>query len=264
MSLYTLLLAGLLDHPRLQDLIQPQIDDLAAALRPGGIGLSDGFMPDGGNTAAALAVLHGAGRPIDPTLIRQFARQDHFYSWPHELHPSISVTAKAVHLLALCDTAPQVSIDYLLACQGADGRWSSDKWNASWLYTTWQVIVALLKADAGHAAIKRATIPILSLQDSSGGWGAPLVNAEETAYAVLALRTLINAGVQGMAIEQALAGGEQWMQHHYTPFRSNSFACWLAKEAYRAPRLSQVIELAATFPQIIDQPLQSQTMGGVL
>jgi hypothetical protein len=262
--LYTLLITGLLDHPKLADMIQPQIDDMAAALRPGGAGFSDFFMPDGGNTAAVLAVLHAADRPIDHKLMLQFARQDYFYAWPHELQPSILITAQAVHLLARCDTAPQAAIDYLIARQGADGRWYGDKWNASWLYTSWLVIVALLEAGAGHAAIERAIVPILALQDSSGGWGKPLVNAEETAYAVLALRTLLNSGLQSAASELALARGEQWMQHHYTPFRSDSFACWLAKEAYRAPRLSQAIKLAATIPQIIDQSLHTTTLGDYL
>jgi hypothetical protein len=81
---------------------------------------------------------------------------------------------------------------------------------------------------------------------------------------VLALRTLLNSGLQSAASEQALARGEQWMQNHYTPFRPDFFARWLAKEAYRAPRLSQAIKLAATFPQIIDPSLHSETMGSYL
>src|SRR5206468_11903416 len=56
-SLYTLLIAGLLDHPRLRDVLKPQIDDLAAAMRPNGLGFSDYFAPNGQTTAAALAVL---------------------------------------------------------------------------------------------------------------------------------------------------------------------------------------------------------------
>ncbi len=58
--LYTLLLAGLLDHPKLQDVIEPQIDALAAALRPVASASATPLCLDGGSTAAALAVLHAA------------------------------------------------------------------------------------------------------------------------------------------------------------------------------------------------------------
>jgi hypothetical protein len=124
------------------------------------------------------------------------------------------------------------------------------------------VLVALIEVEEGQAAIDRAIIPILSLQNDDGGWGMPQTNAEETAYAVLALRALAGAGVRATAIDRALWRGEQWMQHHYAPFRSDSFTCWTAKQPFRVSRLSQAIELAATFPQDINQPLRLKSVGG--
>ena len=63
---------------------------------PDGIGFSDFFVSDGDDTAAALAVLYAAGHPIDPRMMYQFAKDDHFYAYTHELQPSVSATAHAV------------------------------------------------------------------------------------------------------------------------------------------------------------------------
>jgi hypothetical protein len=101
-SLYSLLITGLLEHPSLQDLVQPHIQELANMTISDGIGASTFIEPDGDDTAAAICVLYGAGRRADLAVLKQFENEDgYFTSFPGELHPSISVTARAVHALAI-------------------------------------------------------------------------------------------------------------------------------------------------------------------
>ncbi|MBK9711832.1 MAG: hypothetical protein IPO81_10975 [Kouleothrix sp.] len=244
-ALYMLLIAGLLDHPRLQDVVQPQIADLSQALRPGGLGMSDAFLPDGDDTAAALIVLHAAGRPVDERALSAFAADDHFCAYPGELQPSLSVTAHAVHLLALLGLEHSRPRSFVVARQLRDGRWLGDKWNGSWLYTTLQAIVALHHSQPS-AAIGAAVDGMLLYQHEDGGWGTRGSTSEETAYAVLALRAL--GPDRAPAADQALLRGERWMRVNYRPFFVSPVTCWIGKETYQPTRLARVIELAATIP----------------
>jgi hypothetical protein len=245
-ALYVLLIAGLLDHPALQDVVQPQLAELARALGPAGLGMSDFFLPDGDDTAAALAVLHAAGHPVDMRLLDRFAADDHFCAYQGELQPSLSVTAHAVHLLALSGRENTRSHDFVTARQGRDGRWLGDKWNGSWLYTTGHAMIALGNGRASDA-IASAVEALLLHQHGDGGWGMHKSTAEETAHAILALRGA--SDVLSPAARQALARGTQWMLANYRPFYRSHVRCWLGKEMYRPYRLARVIELAATLPR---------------
>ncbi|HJZ50246.1 MAG TPA: hypothetical protein VKE41_23910 [Roseiflexaceae bacterium] len=246
-GLYILLLAGLLDHPSLQDVVRPQIDALTRALRPEGIGFSDWFAPDGDDTAAALAVLQASGRRVDLAVLNHFVHDDHFTSWQGELQAGVSVTAHALHALALSKAPVERYLPHLLAHQQPDGRWLGDKWNASWLYTTWQATVVLLGTK--HAALARqAAAALLAHQYPDGSWGMADGTREETAYGVLALRAVQRGGIRSEAISDALRRAERWMRTHYRPLAVDTTALWLAKESYRALRLSRIIELAATLP----------------
>jgi hypothetical protein len=246
-ALYMLLIAGFLDHPALQDVVRPQIDDLARALRPDGLGMSDFFKPDGDDTAAALAVLKATGRPADFAAINAFRSDDHFCAYAGELQASVSVTAHAVHLMALLGQKCNQSAAYMIERQLPDGRWLGDKWNGSWLYTTSQAIVAL--KDTGHTdAIGLAADALLTHEYTDGSWGIHGSTAEETAYCILALRALLSGGVVNGAGHQALARAERWMLHQYRPFRPSAVTCWLGKEMYRPLRLANLIELVGTIP----------------
>jgi hypothetical protein len=244
-ALYVLLIAGLLDHPALRDAVEPQLADLARALGPNGLGMSDYFLPDGDDTAAALAVLHAAGKPADVRLLHKFAAADHFCAYQGELHPSLSVTAHAVHLLSLAGLEYDRSHNFVAERQGHDGRWLGDKWNGSWLYTTAHAIVAMQHAQAS-SAIDAAVAALLLHQHEDGGWGMHESTPEETAHAILALRGL--GGELTPAARPALERGEQWMLASYRPFHRSQVTCWLGKEMYRPYRLARVIELAATLP----------------
>ncbi|MFT3768119.1 MAG: hypothetical protein QM820_21930 [Minicystis sp.] len=239
-GLYPLFLAGLLGHPALRGAIEPQIQALAGAMRPDGIASTDYTLPDGDDTAAALALLHTAGRRVDGSAMLHFEDGDHFCTWRGELQPSISVTARAVHALALLGVETGRAEAYLLERQRDDGRWTGDKWNGSWLYTTSQVMLAL--AHRGHErAVRAALAVLLRHQSRAGGWGADGPTLEETAYVLLALRGL----PLDTKAREAARRAERWMLDEYRPFTPEGAYCWLAKEPYRPHRISRLFELAA-------------------
>lgn len=243
-ALQALHLGGLLDHPALAPAVGPQLDALEAAFGPQGVGFSDHFSPDGDDTAAAIAVLRAAGRRADGRALWQFVKDDHFCAYRHELQPSLSVTAHAIHTLQILgeDTTPYEG--FLVRQQLPDGRWPGDKWNRSWLYTTWRTLVAL--AGGGREGpLRRAVVAILAHQHVDGGWGTGASSPEETAYAVLALRTLGDEYAAGGEVAEALGRGDRWLRRHYRPFANGSAACWLGKEPYRPTRIARAIELTA-------------------
>jgi squalene-hopene cyclase-like protein len=244
-ALYMLLIAGLLDHPTLQDVVQVQINDLVRVLRPTGLGMSDNFLPDGDDTAAALTVLKAAGRQVDFAIMREFMSDDHFCAYPGELQPSVSVTAHAVHVMSLLGQDRSRPLSYMVERQFPDGRWFGDKWNVSWIYTTSQAIIAL--QDTGHReAISLAADALLTHEHLNGSWGIHGSTVEETAYAILGLRAAVSEGIVDGAARDALARAEKWMLDHYRPFSRSTSTCWLGKETYRPLRLARMIELVAT------------------
>lgn len=243
-ALQAIYLGGLLAHPALAEALGPQLDSLEAAFTSRGIGFSDHFTPDGDDTAAALAVLRAAGRRADPQALRQFAADDHFCAYRHELHASLSVTAHAIHTLQVLGEDASPYERFIIEQQLPDGRWPGDKWNESWLYTTWRVLVAL--ADSGRSGpVRRAVGALLAHQRPDGGWGMAASNPEESAYAVLALRSLGGNGAAYDEIGEALARGDRWLREHYRPFRNSPVTCWLGKEPYRPNRIARAIELTA-------------------
>jgi hypothetical protein len=246
-GLYALFMAGLLDHPGLSDLIRLQLDDLAQAFRPAGIGFSDSFVPDGDDTAAAIAVLRAAGYDVGTAALRRFADGDHFCAFPGELQPSLSVVAHAAHALACCDEDPAPARAYIADRQYIDGRWPGDKWHSSWLYPTSQVVAALNGSQHAYA-IQQALDALSNHQHRDGGWGVRGATAEETAYGVLMLRLLERRGLLTNPTRAALQRAERWMLMHYRPFGPSDIKLWLDKDVYRPERIVRVIELAATLP----------------
>jgi hypothetical protein len=231
------------------------------------MGFSDDFAPDGDDTAAALAVLQAAGYPIDLSILERFAYDSHFCAYAGELQPSLSVTAHAAHTLALHDPSTTRSHAYMIERQLPDGRWCDDKWNGSWLYTTSQVLVALLGTPTQYSdAVGQAIAAVLAHQHADGGWGTitQVSNSEETAYAILALRAARHHGRGYSALAAALEPAEQWMLEHYRPFYRGQHRTWLAKENYRPERIVRMLELVAAFPSAeLSTPLQiAQSVGG--
>lgn len=245
-ALYALLLGNILDHPALADVVQPQLDDLAHALTPKGVGFSDYFAPDGDDTVVTLAVLRATGRPADASIIELFAGGDHYCAYQGELQPSISVTAHAIHALEVFGHKSDHVHSYLVDRQYADGRWSGDKWNGSWLYTTSHAIVALSFTDRTDA-VQRAAAALRIHQHADGGWGMHTSTAEETAYGVLAFAWLEQRGMLDDDSREVFNRGKAWLRRDYRPLIESNVACWIGKEIYRPRRLARSIELAATF-----------------
>ncbi|HJZ46488.1 MAG TPA: prenyltransferase/squalene oxidase repeat-containing protein, partial [Roseiflexaceae bacterium] len=244
-GLYILLTADLLEHSGLRDVVHAQIDDLAQAMRPAGIGFSDFFVPDGDDTAAALAVLQTAGHKVDLHSLQRFAEGDHFCAFPGELQPSVSVQAHAVHALESGESQP--THVYITERQGIDGRWPGDKWHSSWLYTTSQAMIAL-EGRRHLYPIQQAVEALANHQHADGGWGVRGSTTEETAYGVLMLRLLQRRGILAEQAGRTLSRAEQWMLQHYRPFAHSDVKLWLDKDVYRPERIARVIELAATLP----------------
>lgn len=241
--LYILLITGLLEYHQLQDIVHTQVNNLADALRPNGFGMSDFFIPDGDNTAAGIAVLCAAGHQVATAILRQFENGDHFFAYPSELQPSLSVTARAVHALALSGEEVARAQKFLIERQYPDGRWPGDKWHSSWLYTTLQVILALI--DSAHiGSLKLAVEAMLAYQYADGGWGTSKSTTTETVYGVLALRTLRNYGLLARDSLDALRKAYQWLLRNYHPFNVSEEKYWIGKELYRPYRIDRAFELS--------------------
>jgi hypothetical protein len=251
-GMYALLIAGLLDHPALSDVVQPHLDEIRASLTSAGFSFSDHFAADGDDTAAALAVLSARGEKVDLSVLRYFEHDDHYCTWRQELQPSLSATARAVHVLSQADVPVEAQQRFLLERQREDGRWAGDKWNSSWLYATWHAVLAL-QPSSHHEALAGAWQAVLNHQHADGGWGLGGVsNATETAYGVGILHQLQR---HGYCATGPLAQAQQWLLHNYRPFAPATFACWLGKEVYRPLRVDRVFELVAAMVCTQAQPV---------
>ncbi|MEV6977566.1 prenyltransferase/squalene oxidase repeat-containing protein [Kitasatospora sp. NPDC093806] len=238
-ALHALALAGLLDHPRLADSCTRQLDLLQAALTPAGLGMSEHFAPDGDITATASLTLALAGRPTDPAVVEGFRHGDHYRTYPGELQPSLTTTAHALHARAHTgQTSPTGPVHrFLRERQGADGRWSGDKWHTSWIYTTAHVLFAL---PAGTAT-RRGIEALLAAQRPDGGWGAQHhATAGETGYAVLALHTHRTADTA-----PALARAAHWLARWQESGGVCDCLLWTGKETYCPQRVDRVVAHAA-------------------
>jgi hypothetical protein len=249
---YALLVADLLQHPALVDVIRPQIAELAQAFQPTGLGFTDFFTADGDDTAAAVAVLQASGYDPDLSSLIQFATPLHFRTYPHELQASITTTARAVHALALAGHDVSRWQSFLRAGQGDDGRWSGDKWNSSWVYTTWHVLLAL-KHSTHTAAMIAGGDALVRYQHPDGGWGmGPTATSVETAYGVLGLCTILAAGIRTAAFEHAVRQGYEWLRRDYQPGVLPCEPCWINKELYCPLRIDRVFILCAMLAVALD------------
>ncbi|MDQ2997466.1 MAG: hypothetical protein M3R61_10470 [Chloroflexota bacterium] len=248
-ALYGILLAGLLDHPTLNESIQPILTELARALTPIGLGTSDYFVSDGDDTAMALACLAGRRKvSIEPML--HFAIDSHFSTYVGELQPSLSVTAHAIHALALLGKPAEHAHSYLRERQHADGSWRGDKWNGSWLYTTCHTLAALLSTE--HSELTALLASIRASQRADGGWGLICSSSEETAYAVVALLLVARAGELPAEGQATLERAATFLEQRYRPFKEETTAVWLAKEPYRPRRVSRAFEISALLALAIE------------
>nr|QKW93648.1 (+)-kolavenyl diphosphate synthase [Vitiosangium cumulatum] len=262
-SLYALQIAGILKDPRVESVVAPIVKELAGALGSKGIAMSDYFLQDGDDTAAAVMLLHEFGYPVDLSILYRFQNDNHFVAYAGELHPSPTVTARCIHALMVMgkDVAPFQR--FLLERRELDGRWTVDKWNRSWLYTTGHAAIALMGSPY-ERELREAVEAVLVSQHRDGGWsthGPP--NMTETAYAVLMLAYLERQGFTHAGIGPALDHAFTWMLDNYCPFSrpKNKVKCWIAKELYRVERIDTIFELSAML--MLDQRRSKEKERGV-
>lgn len=245
--LHSLLMSELLWHPAINQAVYPQIHELAGMVGSKGIGLSDFFIPDGDDTSAAIAVIYAANGAVKSSVglstLMQFANDNHFYAYPGEFQPSHSVTARGIHVLSLYQQQTSHMEAFILERQLPDGHWPGDKWNTSWLYTTYIVTYALQIAKTANVkAIQSAKNALATFQHDDGGWGASGKSTFiETAYAVLTLQT-IQAKESDMYHRGCL-----YLLNHYKPYQIDDVQTWLGKQHYRVHRIDRAFELSAVF-----------------
>lgn len=244
-ALHALLMGDLLSEPELQPALNRQLSELQMALRPEGLGFTDHFAPDGDDTAAAVAVLAAAGRLSDAGSLASFAGEAYCSSYPCEMHASTTVTARASHALTLLGLNSDRWRGTVATLQLPDGRWESDKWNVSWLYST---AVALLPFRKVHAPrVKASALEVLLRhQRRCGGWGAGTTpTAQETAYAVLALHTLAADENLPCAALEAMQRGKRFLARHFEDDQWPRGRLWIIKELYGPERIDRAFILAA-------------------
>ncbi len=252
-SLYPLLIADLLNHPDLQDALQPQLDALGFSLTHLGLGLSDHFYPDGDDTAAALAILHTAGFVVDTAVLDRFRGDGVYYAFGGEIQMSLSLTARAVHALRLFGQGDKAAVQMLLDTQGENGRWQDDKWHISWLYNTLHLVLALAAEPEGYTAVMFAQDDLIESQHANGGWGVTDgPTASETAYALLAFYTLHKENLLTEAGRRAFKRGQAYLQTAVNQPDLDRPALWIEKELYTPHRIEKMFELSALLTRIDD------------
>lgn len=244
--LHTLLLAGLLHQPALHDVVMAQARNMASHLQPTGLGMSDFFLPDGDDTAAALAILQALGLEPDLGILAHFQNGDHFYAYQGELQPSLSLTARALHTLSLFDKWDEASSAFILKRRMPDGRWVGDKWHSSWLYTTYLAILALSAAGTMDD-VEQTVATVVAKQLADGGWGETgTATAVETALGVLILVHILEQERLSEAGQAALHLGASWLYAHYRAQPDGVYPPrWLGKALYAPYRIDRTLELSA-------------------
>jgi hypothetical protein len=243
---YVLLVTGLLQAPALKDIVDPILDELWIIMQRGhGVSFGEYFTPDVDDTGLAVALLRATSRPVDPAVVLQFKNGDHFYTFHHELNPSVFANAHALYGLAYTGESYPAAERFLLERQCADGRWLADKLHSSWLYTTLEVVIALSKL--GYTAeTRKAAEALIQHQKPDGGWGSGTQATRiETSYALLTLLVLQQYGFVDEVAEQALQRGHRWLSSAYRPDARVDKKLWLGKELYSPYRVDRAYELSA-------------------
>jgi halimadienyl-diphosphate synthase len=217
-------------------------DELRSALTADGVSLSPSFrVPDADDTAIALLLLHEAGLTVDPTVLRQFEREEYFVSFPHERHPSTGVN---IHVLATLMRFPSYPnhgraiakiLRFLKSARQHDRYWL-DKWHVSPFYATSHAMIALGElpepyTQYAEALIEDAAEWLVRTQYADGAWGFyGIPTTEETAYAILGL-TAVPPTPQVLA---AIDAGRAYLEANQGTSRP---ALWIDKCLYYPPRI---------------------------
>lgn len=251
-GLYALLCAGLLNDPRLEDVVAPHLDTLEAAFSADkkGIGFTEHFMSDGDCTAVTVALLKTAQRHVDQEVLKKYrpktdkekANGDFFVTYPLESNASLTTTAHAVTALRILEKTPSPWLEGVQGKMDEDGLWLKDKWQTSWLYVTAHVMHAIKDVDK----LSRSIQTLLDKQKPDGGWGAGGHSTPvETAFVVpVLLEVREQVGTEKkLILEQALKRAKEYLARAYPP--ADREPMWIAKALYCPFRMDQAFELSA-------------------
>jgi len=242
--LHVITMAGLLAHPRLANVVAPQLEDMRTALTREGLGFNDSFAPDGDDTAAAVAAIAAAGLSVDSGVLDPFKRADRFVAYPFETHGSYTVTARAAHAMRFIGQSAVEWQPFILKAQQPDGWWTSDKWNRSRLYGTC-VALSGLSVDAGDTR-SAAAEAFLRYQHSDGGWGCfGASTLVETAFGVLALHGIAGDGDYKAECREAIGAAHAYLRRMYQVQRVGTERMWICKDLYSATRIDHTAILCA-------------------
>jgi hypothetical protein len=252
-GLYALLLTGILDHPELQDVVAPKLASLRDILeQEKGLTFGEYFVPDVDDTAVAVAVLRAAQQPADVELVHRFWRSDHFYTYAHELNPSVFSNAHALHGLVLCGERCKLTEEFLIRRQTVHGIWLGDKWHTSWRNSTMEVIAALRTLGYKEQLVLAAQA-LMADQNIDGSWGeAEEATLLETSYGVIALQMLTTVPHLSAHVQPALKQGRQWLWKHTNNWNTIE-RTWLGKEVYSAVRVDALYRLSAMLSPMLHQ-----------
>jgi hypothetical protein len=210
-----------------------------------GMGFGEMFTPDADDTATAMIFLNAMNMYTDDYLA-QFKNGDHYVTYRGELNPSVFTNAHAVHAkkkIGGFSNGQVFGLDLVLDRQQRDGRWLSDKWHASWIYTTLECMISLDKQAHGGSIMAGAGA-LIANQKADGGWGFGKNSTRaETSYALIALQH-----VKDMLDEfgvRAIDGGYEYLRSRYAPNDLAEDRLWIAKELYTPYRIDRVYELCA-------------------
>jgi hypothetical protein len=214
--------------------------------RKNGIGFGAEFINDADDTATALTTLTSLGYKMKPDHLKAFERGGHYFTYPFEANASPLTNAHAIYALSVMGESTIHIESYLSTRQAPSGYWPADKWHTSWVYTTAEAIMALMRA-GNHTGAQRAVNFLFDQQRPDCGWGQNGSTRAETAYALLALRSVGNHAAT------ALDRGYQYLRRHYKPHDMPVDRLWISKEIYTPYRIDRIYELCALISITLDQ-----------
>lgn len=250
---YALLLTDLFDHPAVSDVLTPMSSQIeATAARNNGLSFGQNFIVDVDVTSLASLILQATGHPLNANMILQFQSDGHFFTYPHELNPSVFSNAHAIYALAMGNQRAFSAERFIESRQLHSGGWMADKWHTSWIYTTSEVISALAQCGAMET-ISKAGKALIDAQRFDGGWGSGSgSNAIDTSCALIALRTLRKANTP-VYVEHAISRGYDWLQNHMSATPPKTTLLWMGKDLYSPYRVDRVYELCASLSIALEQ-----------
>lgn len=251
-SLLAVLSSGAAASPQVRATAQAIAGDLARGVTPLGMAHTDCFGPDGDDTSCGVAALRLSGHAVTLDCVRRFEGEEHFFTHFGERNPGVSTNAHALYAVSLCGEDSPVAREFLLSRQAPDGRFLADKFYASWLYATHRATLAL-RATEDAAALAKIAVALCDRQHEDGGYGAgPAPTGVETAYGLLALRSLAGKRVRPGELGSRIARARGWLLSHYRPFHRDDTPLWIGKELYAMPRVDRATELAAMLAASLD------------